>query len=65
MRETSSQDAIGGMSCTSWQHPPRAHRKGRVCREPGCNTILSIYNDSDRCARHDHPVIRIRGVHIA
>ena len=65
MQEASAQEVIGGMSCTSWHHPPRAHRKSRVCREPECHTILSIYNDSDKCARHDTTSIRIRGVHIA
>lgn len=26
---------------------------GRPCQEEGCTTILSIYNDGDRCARHE------------
>jgi hypothetical protein len=25
---------------------------GRVCAEPGCGTILSIYNSADSCCRH-------------
>jgi hypothetical protein len=26
---------------------------GRTCEEPGCDTVLSIYNARSRCARHD------------
>lgn len=32
--------------------PPRVYPAGRVCEEASCRTILSIYNDSTRCARH-------------
>jgi hypothetical protein len=31
----------------------RRFRAGRVCREPGCSTRLSIYNDGDRCSIHE------------
>jgi hypothetical protein len=27
--------------------------RGRVCRAVGCATVLSIYNDSPDCARHE------------
>jgi hypothetical protein len=30
----------------------RIYREGRVCVEPGCATVLSIYNPSSRCAVH-------------
>lgn len=30
----------------------RYYREGRVCSEPGCGTVLSIYNASSRCAVH-------------
>lgn len=30
----------------------RNYREGRVCVEPGCSTVLSIYNPSSRCAVH-------------
>jgi hypothetical protein len=30
----------------------RNYREGRVCTEPGCTTVLSIYNPSSRCAVH-------------
>jgi endogenous inhibitor of DNA gyrase (YacG/DUF329 family) len=46
----------------SWQSPPtgrksdrvRTYREGRVCSEPGCTTVLSVYNPSTRCALHQH-----------
>jgi len=31
--------------------PPRSHR-GRLCDNPGCATILSIYNTSPTCWLH-------------
>ena len=32
---------------------PRATRaKGRTCLEPGCTTVISIYNEADRCWLH-------------
>ena len=35
---------------------PRANHTysaGRVCSEPGCETLLSIYNRSDMCWQHE------------
>lgn len=31
--------------------------KQRTCRAGGCRTILSMYNDGDRCAQHETPGI--------
>lgn len=33
------------------RQPPPAP-PGRVCTEPGCASVLSIYNSDERCARH-------------
>ena len=30
----------------------RRFRPDRICEEPGCGTILSIYNDAARCWQH-------------
>lgn len=30
----------------------RTHGTGRVCASKKCTTILSIYNETDRCAIH-------------
>ena len=32
------------------------HAEGRVCRHPGCNTILSVYNPDKTCNRHAEPL---------
>lgn len=34
-----------------------AYGGGRVCEEPGCDTVLSTYNPASYCALHDpaHP----------
>ena len=32
--------------------PSKVERIGRVCREPDCDTRLSIYNKSSFCWRH-------------
>jgi hypothetical protein len=28
---------------------------GRRCPEPGCTTVISIYNEADRCWLHSAP----------
>ncbi len=38
----------------------KAYRMGRVCAEPGCTTILSIYNPSPRCAVHQREAQMLR-----
>lgn len=44
-------------------NPVRTHGKGRVCRDPGCGTKLSIYNPKDFCSLHTKPqTIQVRGV---
>jgi hypothetical protein len=51
---------------TSYDHPTKQYAKGRTCREPGCRTRLSIYNDGDYCSLHlpvEAP--RLRGKKIA
>lgn len=27
---------------------------GRACLEPGCTTVISVYNTADRCWLHTH-----------
>jgi hypothetical protein len=39
----------------------RTYNEGRVCAEPGCTTVLSVYNSSSRCAVHQRrAVVRLR-----
>jgi len=32
---------------------PRRSEEGRVCIEYGCDTILSVYNNGEKCYIHD------------
>ena len=43
---------IDGMRITSVERAQRRSKKGRVCREDGCRTTLSIYNDGSWCSLH-------------
>ena len=38
----------------------RTYSEGRVCAEPGCTTVLSVYNPSPRCALHQHRAVVVR-----
>ena len=39
----------------------RTYTERRVCAEPGCTTVLSVYNSSSRCALHQRrAVVRLR-----
>ena len=38
----------------------RTYREGRVCAEPGCTTLLSVYNASPRCALHQRQAAIVR-----
>lgn len=35
--------------------PARAFLPGRVCEVTTCQTVLSLYNDNDRCWQHEPP----------
>lgn len=35
------------------------YEQGRICHEPGCKTVLSIYNSADNCAQHPSNVVRL------
>lgn len=41
---------------------PKTFEIGRVCKDEGCDTVLSRYNRADACYKH-RPVVypRIRG----
>jgi hypothetical protein len=38
--------------------PVQRFQEGRSCDEPGCNTLLSVYNDGTRCWAH-RPMERV------
>lgn len=49
----SDSQSIPGESFRSHNHRPRTYGPGRRCSSEGCTTLLSIYNESDRCSAHD------------
>jgi len=36
----------------TWHRPVETEAPGRVCADVGCQTVLSVYNSSDRCSLH-------------
>ncbi len=51
-----------GSRITSTEGSTRRYRTGRVCREDGCQTKLSVYNDGAFCSLHAPMVVpRTRG----
>ena len=44
--------AVAGERFVTWHRPVTAHSSGRICAEPECETVLSIYNAADRCSLH-------------
>ena len=46
--------------------PSKRYARNRICREPECGTVLSIYNDGKYCSRHQPMATpRTRGRKIA
>ena len=42
-------------------HRPHSFAVGRVCAEPDCGTVLSVYNGDDFCALHgSRPLVEHR-----
>ncbi|MHB8262997.1 MAG: hypothetical protein ACYDGY_04515 [Acidimicrobiales bacterium] len=46
-------DSIGATPLVEWGQPVPVFRRGRICRQAGCKTRLSIYNPGDFCYRHE------------
>lgn len=48
------------------ERPSRSFGTGRVCRQPGCGTRLSMYNSGKYCYDHEPMAVpRTRGKKIA
>jgi hypothetical protein len=61
-----SERSLGGHTLSGSERPSKAFAKGRTCREPGCNTRLSIYNNGKYCYQHEPMTVpRTRGRKIA
>jgi hypothetical protein len=58
--------AVQGTSLSGSDRPSRSFGAGRVCREVGCRTRLSIYNNGKYCYQHEPMAVpRTRGKKIA
>jgi hypothetical protein len=61
-----NESSVSGFSLTGNDRPSRAFGKDRTCREPGCGTRLSIYNQGKYCYLHEPMAVpRTRGKKIA
>lgn len=61
-----SEGSVAGTPFTGGGRPSRSFARGRVCKDPDCKTILSMYNDSKFCAQHAPLTVpRTRGKKIA
>jgi hypothetical protein len=61
-----SERSVQGTPFGGSDRPSRAFGNGRVCREPGCETLLSRYNQGKFCYTHEPMAVpRTRGKKIA
>lgn len=61
-----SEQSVAATAFLGSERPSRSFGKGRVCREPGCDTRLSMYNSGRYCYEHEPMVVpRTRGKKIA
>lgn len=61
-----SEQSVGAFPLTGSNRPSKSFVAGRVCRQPGCGTVLSIYNDGKFCYQHEPMFVpRMRGKKIA
>ena len=61
-----SEGSVGAVPIVGSDRPSRAFEKNRMCRQPGCGTMLSIYNQGRYCYLHEPMAVpRTRGRKIA
>ena len=61
-----SERAVQGRPFVGSERPSRSFGGGRVCKEQGCETKLSMYNSGKYCYQHEPmSVPRTRGKKIA
>jgi hypothetical protein len=59
-------EAVTGTPINNRDRPSKAFGKDRQCREPGCETRLSMYNNGKYCYLHEPMAVpRTRGKKIA
>lgn len=61
-----SSEAVSGNGINGADRASKAFGKDRLCREPDCETRLSIYNNGKYCYLHEPMAVpRTRGKKIA
>jgi hypothetical protein len=61
-----SERSLAGHTMSGSERPSKSFGTGRTCREPGCNTKLSMYNNGKYCYLHEPMAVpRTRGKKIA
>jgi hypothetical protein len=61
-----SDASVGAHAIAGADVPSRRFKAGRICRNPGCGTRLSIYNEGSFCYQHEPMTVpRVRGKKIA
>jgi hypothetical protein len=61
-----NERSLSGHTLSGGERPSKAFGKGRICREPGCTTKLSMYNNGKYCYQHEPMAVpRPRGQKIA
>lgn len=59
-------EVVAGTSINGNDRPSKAFEKDRLCREPECETRLSMYNNGKYCYLHEPMAVpRTRGRKIA
>jgi len=62
----SDRSSLGGHALSGSERPSKSFGKDRTCREPGCTTKLSMYNNGKFCFQHEPMAVpRTRGKKIA
>jgi hypothetical protein len=61
-----SEHAVGAKPLSGSDRPSRRFTSGRTCKEPTCETRLSMYNNGKYCSQHEPMIVpRTRGKKIA
>ena len=61
-----SDRALAASAFAGSERPSKSFGKDRVCKEPGCDTELSMYNNGKYCYQHEPMAVpRTRGKKIA
>ena len=61
-----SEASVAGTPFVGHDRPSRTFGTDRACKEPGCNTQLSMYNQGKYCYPHEPMAVpRTRGKKIA